>query len=248
MMISDMGDRRCWKLDNVFEDYRSSQSPLNIQVPANRKWECNMGSQLTCNIRQKRPTNPGSYGDVEIAIELTWYLRYSSIARNEAKSYVRVTTRAPPSKGRWREIDCDPALLGRFEPCAEGTRDVKYSSHQVHDQIGQDKRPAPATSPLRDPKTYHESARESQSDAIDAYWDPLHDIESDGACDRAIESDPAPTISPKPIVHPPGDFPRDPPPKPHVAIGPHPLKRKMEKEKITHATPSTFLITSPPPR
>ena len=184
--VSDLGHQRCWELDNVFLDFRSAQSPLNILVPEMKKWSSRMRSELTGDLRLVAPLMAGVYDEITIELDLSWFPGHLSIAWYEEHSFARLTTRTPPSQEKWEEIEFDHALLDRFEPCEtiyQGTQSkTEFSS--TSNPAKRD-RPRPPLVPLSVPKDQASQASDnsdeysiSVSDDEESQPDTIEDIAS----------------------------------------------------------------------
>ena len=71
--ISDLGNKRAWLLDDIFLGFRSAQSPLNIQAPAEKKWSSRMRSELHGDLKLVSPLMAGVYGEISANLELPLY-------------------------------------------------------------------------------------------------------------------------------------------------------------------------------
>ena len=154
--ISDLGNKRAWLLDDIFLGFRSAQSPLNIQAPAEKKWSSRMRSELHGDLELVSPLMAGVYDEISVNLELSWYPGHISIAWYEANSFVRLTTRAAPSTAKWEAIDFDSDLLTKFEPCEtayHSSRDQRKSSTDAEKSTTENPantgRPRPPLAPMR---------------------------------------------------------------------------------------------------
>ena len=167
LRVSDLGNQRARVLDNVFFDFRSAQSPYNIQVPDEKKWSSRMRSEVVGDLKLVAPLMAGVYNEITVEMDLSWYPGHISIAWYGEKSFVRMTTRSPPSTAIWGEIDFDSDLLRRFGPCNSAYRSKKADFETAHaNNPAKDGRPRPPLVPLSKPSPRTSMSSDHADDSL----------------------------------------------------------------------------------
>lgn len=100
--IADMGRDLSWITGDIYFDFRSAQGARNTQVPADKIRGSRMRQNLVGRLKLIAPDQtPGIYETITPAIDLSRYSGFISCEWDGDSSFVRRTTRAAPSVGRW---------------------------------------------------------------------------------------------------------------------------------------------------
>ena len=117
MEVHDLSHRKAWVLDNFLFDFRSAQDAINITIPQEKWWSSRLKTCLKGKLNLIAPKEtPGIREKIEITAHLSWYPGWISLEWHEDQTFIRLTTRSPPSQGHWEQCDFDQGLLHRFKP------------------------------------------------------------------------------------------------------------------------------------